>query len=107
MKCVVTGGCGFAGPPLVEGLVVLGREVVAVDNRSTSDVAHLNNRASLVEGSITDPALLVSATQSAEQVFHSAAWARVARSVEDPVGTQRVKVTGALNVFRPARINVV
>ena len=105
MKCVVTGGCGFIGSHLVDRLVELGHEVVAVDDLSTSDSSHLNGEARLVEGSVTDLDLLISATKSADWVYHTAAWARVERSVEDPVGTHHVNVTGTLNVLQAARIN--
>ena len=105
MKCVVTGGCGFIGSHIVDRLVQLGHQVVAVDNLSTGDASHLSDAASLVEGSITDLDLMISATESADWVFHTAAWARVERSFQEPVGTHHVNVTGTLNVLEAARIN--
>ena len=105
MKCVVTGGCGFIGSHLVDRLVYLGHEVVAVDDLSTSDNSNLNHEAQLVKGSITDLDLMISATKSADWVFHTAAWARIERSVEDPVGTHHVNVNGTLNVLQAAHVN--
>lgn len=104
MKCVVTGGCGFIGSHLVDRLVQLGHEVVVVDDLSTSDDSLLNPEVSLLEGSVTDLELLVSATKGADWVFNTAAWARVERSVSDPVGTHDVNVTGTLNVLQAARL---
>ena len=105
MKCVVTGGCGFIGSHLVDRLVLLGHEVMAVDDLSTGDYSCLNPEVSLLEGSVTDLELLVSATKGADWVFHTAAWARVERSVSDPVGTHHVNVTGTINVLQAARVN--
>ena len=105
MKCVVTGGCGFIGSHLVERLVQTGHAVAVVDDLSTGDISFLNSEVSLLEGSVTDLELLISVTRGADWVFHTAALARVERSLEDPVGTHHVNVTGTLNVLQAARIN--
>lgn len=105
MRCVVTGGCGFIGSHLVDRLVGLGHQVVVVDDLSTGKVSNINNEARFMEGSITDLDLMVSATESADWIFHTAAWARQERSVVDPVGTHHVNVTGTLNVLEACRIN--
>lgn len=107
MKCVVTGGCGFIGSHLVDRLVHLGHQVVAVDNFSTGSTSRLNPGARLVDGSVTDLELLITATESADCVFHTAALARIERSVENPVATHHVNVTGTLNVLQAARLNAV
>ena len=103
MKHVVTGGCGFIGSHLVDHLVDLGHEVVVLDDLSTSEGRVINPYATLVEGSITDLELVTSAIEGADCVFHMAAWARVPRSVDDPVGTHKVNVNGTLNVLQAAR----
>ncbi len=105
MKCVVTGGCGFIGSHLVDRLVEQGHEVVVVEDLSTGNRSSLNPKATLIEGSITDIDLVVSATVSAECIFHTAALTRIMRSVDDPVGTHNVNVTGTLNVIQAAQVN--
>ena len=107
MKCVVTGGCGFIGSHLVDRLVSQGHEVAAIDNLATGDISHLNSDAKLVQGSITDLELMISATESVDWVFHTAALARIERSMDDPVGTHEVNVNGTLNVLQAARVNEV
>lgn len=103
MKCVVTGGCGFIGSHLVDALVARGDEVTALDDFSTGDRGFLNPAATLVEGSVTDAALLRSVLDGAGAVFHTAAMASVPLSVDDPAGTHEVNATGTLNVLQAAR----
>ena len=105
MKHLVTGGCGFIGSHLVDRLVELGHEVAVVDDLSTSEGRSVNPEATLIEGSVTDLELLTSAMKGADCVFHTAAWARVPRSIDDPVGTHAVNVNGTLNVLQAAREN--
>ena len=105
MKHVVTGGCGFIGSHLVDYLIDLGHEVVVLDDLSSSEGRPINSGATLVEGSVTNLELVTSATVGADCVFHTAAWARVPRSIDDPVGTHKVNVNGTLNVLQAAREN--
>ena len=105
MRCVVTGGCGFIGAHLVDRLVHDGHRVIVLDDLSTGSLARLNPSAELWRGSVTDLDTLVAATKEADMVFHTAAWARIERSVADPVGTHAVNVTGTLNVLRAAQLN--
>ena len=105
MRCVVTGGCGFIGTHLVDRLVRDGHQVIAVDDLSTGNPERLNPSAKPLYCSVTDADALASATEGAEVVFHTAAWARIARSVDDPVGTHEVNVTGTLNVLRASQVN--
>ncbi len=105
MKCVVTGGCGFIGTHLVDRLVRNGHQVTVLDDLSTGSLERLNPSTEPLYCSVTDADTLVAATDGADVVFHTAAWARIERSVADPVGTHAVNVTGTLNVLRAAQIN--
>ena len=105
MKCVVTGGCGFIGTHLVDRLVRDEHRVIVLDDLSTGNVERLNPLAEPRYCSVTDAHALAAATAGADVVFHTAAWARIERSVADPVGTHAVNVTGTLNVLRAAQIN--
>jgi UDP-glucose 4-epimerase len=103
MKCVVTGGCGFIGSHLVDGLIARGDDVSVVDDLATGDVTDLNSAATFVRGSVLDAEVLDEAIVGADCVFHLAALPRVPRSIEDPVGTHLVNVDGTLNVLDAAR----
>jgi len=105
MRYVVTGGAGFIGSHLVEALVSAGHEVVVVDDFSTGrreNLAPVLGRIELIEGSIEDETLCERAFRGADYVLHQAALPSVPRSIKDPVATNRVNVTGTLNVLRAA-----
>lgn len=105
MKCLVTGGCGFIGSHLVDRLVELGHDATALDDLSTGGRERLNPRAALIEGSVTDADLVDSASAGVDWIFHTAAWPRIPRSIQDPIGTHDVNVNGTLNVLQAARLN--
>jgi UDP-glucose 4-epimerase len=104
--CLVTGGAGFIGSHLVDGLLENGHAVRVHDNLSTgslANLAHVRERIEMIEGDITDRKTVDSAMRGVEVVYHQAALASVPRSVADPVSTNRVCVDGTLNVLLAAR----
>jgi nucleoside-diphosphate-sugar epimerase len=103
VKAAVVGGAGFIGSNLVDALIQRGDDVVIVDDLSTGYRRNLNGAARLHEVNIAvDSEGLTSALHGREVVFLTAALARVPRSIEDPVGTHAVNVTGALRVLKAA-----
>lgn len=106
MKFLVTGGAGFIGSNLVEGLVRRGDSVVVLDNFSTGKRENLEGfleHIQVVEGSITDLPTVRRAVQDADFVLHQAALASVQRSVDDPLTSNETNVRGTLNVLVAAR----
>ena len=91
--CLVTGGAGFIGAHLAEGLLRRGHRVRVLDNFSTG--AQTNVRAvqaqvaaeglagslEVVDGSILDQQTLARAMHGIEYVFHEAALPSVVRDV--------------------------
>jgi UDP-glucose 4-epimerase len=103
VKAAVVGGAGFIGSNLVDALIERGDDVLVVDNLSTGYRRNLNPAAALHDIDIAhDSERLTSALHGREIVFLTAAMPRVPRSIEDPVGTHAVNVTGALRVLKAA-----
>jgi len=103
VRAAVVGGAGFIGSNLVDALVERGDDVIVVDNLSTGYRRNLNPAAPLYEVDIAlDSEGLTSALDGREVVFLTAAMPRVPRSIEDPVGTHAVNVTGSLRVLKAA-----
>ena len=104
-KYVVTGGAGFIGSHLVEELLRRGQSVRIVDNFITGrrENAALNNKAELVEGDVSDPAVAARAVAGCEFVIHQAAIPSVPRSVQDPYSSHKANVEGTLQVLLAAR----
>jgi UDP-glucose 4-epimerase len=103
---LVTGGAGFIGSHLVEALSAQGRPVRVLDDLSTgqaSNLDHIAAKPELIRGCVTDADAVARATEGCEVVFHLAALASVAKSVEDPPASHAACATGALNVLHAAR----
>ena len=104
---LVTGGCGFIGSHIVEGLVKEGYKVRVFDNLSTGKVENLNSidkkNFEICVGEVTDISAVDVAVEGCEYVFHQAAVVSVPKSLEDPVGTGRVNYGGTLNILETAR----
>lgn len=105
-RYLVTGGAGFIGSHIAETLVKRGDEVRVLDNLSTGrmeNLAGIAGRFEFVKGDIRDFETCLRAAEGVVAVFHEAALASVARSVEDPLLANAVNVTGTLNLLVAAR----
>jgi UDP-N-acetylglucosamine 4-epimerase len=106
---LVTGGGGFIGSHLVEYLLNKGAGKVRVfDNFSTGSRKNLIQFKSfpaleVMEGDIRDLESCKNAMKGVDYVLHQAALGSVPRSINDPITTNEVNVTGFLNVLVAAR----
>jgi len=102
VRVVVTGGAGFIGSHLVEALVSLGAQVVAIDDLSGGDWANLDGFGASVEritASILDAERLGEAVAGSRYVFHQAALGSVPRSIKQPHRYFDVNFRGTLRVI--------
>ncbi len=106
-RVLITGGGGFIGSAIADQLIDADvAEIVVLDNfvrgrRSNLDRAAASGRLQLVEGDITDRALLAKVTRGADIVFHMAA-IRITQCATEPRLALEVMVDGAYNVFEAA-----
>ncbi len=106
-KLIVTGGAGFIGSHLTDKLVTLGHEVVVVDNLMLGKKEFVNKKAKFFKADIRDYKKLKKIFCGAEAVFHLAADPRLPVSIEDPITTHEINVTGTVNVLKAAQDNQV
>jgi nucleoside-diphosphate-sugar epimerase len=105
-RALVTGGAGFIGSHLADGLLERGWQVRVLDDFSSgreANVAHWNGHAELTRGDLRDRPLLAKLLDGVEVVFHQAAVPSVPRSVAEPERTNDVNVTGTLGLLEAAR----
>lgn len=110
MRILVTGGAGFIGSNLTEALLNDDRVTLVrvLDNLATGlykNIEPLANHPKFewMQGDITDYATCEKACSGIDLVSHQAALGSVPRSINDPVTTNAVNISGTLNVFTAAK----
>ena len=104
---LVTGGAGFIGSHLVEGLLAENSEVYVLDNLSTGKSENLsacekNKNFHFVFGDITNPQDIRKAMKGIDIVFHLATLG-VRHSIKHPFENHRVNAEGTLSLLEEAR----
>jgi nucleoside-diphosphate-sugar epimerase len=105
-KALVTGGGGFIGSNLVDGLLAEGYDVRVLDNYATGRRENLRDaleHVDLIEGDIQSYERVHNAVSGCELVFHLAALPSVPRSIQDPLTSNATNVIGTLNVLLASR----
>lgn len=105
---LVTGGAGFIGSNLCEHLLRNNNKVVCLDNFATGrtqNIQHLlgDPRFTLIVGDIRNIADCHKAAAGVDYILHEAALGSVPRSINDPITTNDVNVSGFLNMLVAAR----
>lgn len=101
-KYLVTGGAGFIGSNIVERLVAMDKDVVVLDNLLTGredNLEGVRDKITFIEGDIRDQADVERSLEEVNYVIHQAALPSVARSIDDPLTTNDINVTGTLNLL--------
>ena len=113
-KWLITGCAGFIGSNLLETLLKLDQTVVGLDNFATGHQHNLDEvkelvgsvrwaRFSMIPGDIRDIKACQQAVQGVDYVLHQAALGSVPRSLQDPITTNDVNISGFLNMLTAAR----
>jgi UDP-N-acetylglucosamine 4-epimerase len=105
---LITGGAGFIGSNLCEYFLSKGHKVVCFDNFATGYRHNLkdfinNTNFELIEGDIRNITDCQNAVKGADYVLHQAALGSVPRSINDPITTNDVNVSGFLNMLVASR----
>ncbi len=106
---LVTGGAGFIGSHITDYLLRNGaKKVLVLDNLATGFQRNIdlfiNNPAfEFIEGDIRDYDTCKKACEGIDHVSHQAALGSVPRSINDPVTSNNVNVTGTLNMMTAAK----
>jgi UDP-N-acetylglucosamine 4-epimerase len=107
-RILITGGAGFIGSNLCEYFLFKGHKVVCFDNFATGYRHNLkdfinNANFELVEGDIRNITDCQNAVKGVDYVLHQAALGSVPRSINDPITTNDVNVSGFLNMLVASR----
>ena len=106
---LVTGGAGFIGSNIVEYLIRNGAKKVRVlDNFSTGSLKNLsefdgNPALEVITGDIRNMDTCRHVMEGIDYVSHQAALGSVPRSINDPITTNDVNISGFLNILCSAR----
>ena len=110
MHVLVTGGAGFIGSNLVEALLANDRVsfVTVLDNLATGSLGNIaafknHPKFRFIEGDIRNYTDCLHACEGVDLISHQAALGSVPRSINDPLTTNEVNITGTLNIFTAAK----
>lgn len=107
-KIVITGGAGFIGSNLCDYFLKNNNYVVCLDNFSTGfkhniEPFLINPNFRLLEGDIRNLEACKEAVIGCDYVLHHAALGSVPRSINDPITTNDVNVSGFINMLVASR----
>lgn len=104
MKILITGGAGFIGSHIQDGMLENQHEIIIVDDLSTGHRRNLNSDSEFHELDIRDDAMRdVFDSHRPDIVFHLAAQMDVRRSVREPTYDADVNIVGSIRLLELCR----
>ena len=105
MKSLVTGGAGFIGSNIVDGLLGLGHEVIVIDNEYSDAHDHFywNDHTENYKYDIRDYEKTRPLYDGVDYVFHIAAEARIQPAILNPVEAVSINSVGTCTVLQCSR----
>jgi UDP-N-acetylglucosamine 4-epimerase len=105
---LITGGAGFIGSNLCEYFLSKNYYVISLDNFSTGHKYNIepffeNKNFKFIEGDIRNIETCIQAVKNVDYVLHQAALGSVPRSINDPITSNEVNVSGFLNMLVASR----
>lgn len=105
---LVTGGAGFIGSHIAQGMAALGARVRVIDDLSTGyreNLEEIGGDIDFQQASLADEKALRRALEDVELIFHEAAIPSVPRSVKNPVETHVACVDATFSLLNAARLS--
>ena len=108
MVSLVTGGCGFIGSHMVDKLLAEGHDVRVIDNCSTGRLENLehqkdNSHLQIFQMDIRNRVEIETVFQGVDYIYHFAALADIAQSIQRPEDYYTSNVLGTFNVLECAK----
>ena len=99
-RILVTGGAGFIGSHLVDGLLAAGHSVCVIDNESTGSQSNIDEAADFVRGDVrSDDDLRLAFDPVPDAVFHVAGQASIKLAYANPAEDLGVNVGGTIKIL--------
>ena len=110
MNILISGAAGFIGSNLVKFFLDSGYKVKGLDNFSTGHKTNIDEfldhpNFSFLEGDIRNIDVCLRITNNVNVVLHQAAIGSVPRSINDPITSNEVNVSGFLNMLEASKRN--
>ncbi len=101
MKVLVTGGAGYVGSVITEGLLGKGHEVIILDNLQQGHKGAVSRGAEFISADICDSKAIEEVFQrfTIDAVMHMAAEAAIEYSITDPKRYFQTNIVGGINLL--------